>query len=153
MNAAGRQPGEVLKFIAFRDVLPESYGSAVMVSGRLLRDSPEVVAAVVRAINRGVADTLCDPDAAIAALVARDPGQNAQVEKIRLLSTIDGDMGGTQRLKQGLGDIDDERMEASIALTARTRTLPLTPSLRQVFRREFLPPLSERRLCGSADPR
>lgn len=153
VNAAGQKPGDVLKFIPFRDVLPEAYGSAIMVSGPLLRESPDTVAALVRAINHGVADTVCDPDAAIAALVKRDPKQDPRVEKIRLLSTMEGDMGGAHRLKQGFGDIDNSRMQASIVLTTQARGLPLQPSLDKVFRRDFLPPISERQSCASTPVR
>ena len=46
----------------------ELYSNGVLVSPALLKDRPQAVAGLVRAIHKGVRDTIADPDAAIEAL-------------------------------------------------------------------------------------
>ncbi len=147
IHAAGQQVGDRLRFLKFRDAVPELYGSALMVSPRLLREQPDVARGLVRAINRGVMDAVCKPDEAIALLVAHDPKEKAAAELGRLMDTLD-DMGGRDRiLRDGVGDIDPVRMQAGLDLTVKTRHLPRQPALSEVFDRSLLPGVSQRRTC------
>lgn len=148
VRSANGDVNKQLKYLRFRDALPEFYGSTLMMSRRFIERSPQDARAMVRAVNRGMLGTLCEPDAAIAALRARSPESDAKVELARLLDTAEEDMGGkANALRDGIGDIDPARMQASIELTARARRLPLQPGVEQVFRRDLLPPLAERRGC------
>lgn len=148
VRSANGDVGKQLKYLRFRDVLPEFYGSTLMMSRRFIAESPEDARAVVRAVNRGVLGALCEPEEAIQALLVRDPGSDAQVELARLLDTAEEDMGGkAAALRDGVGDIVPARMQASIELTSRARRLPSQPTVEQVFRRDLLPPLPERQGC------
>jgi NitT/TauT family transport system substrate-binding protein len=60
----------------------------VLVSQQLLKDKPQAVAGLVRAIHKAVRDTVADPDAAMAALMKREPLLNKALEKRRLLYTL-----------------------------------------------------------------
>lgn len=149
VRSANGDVGKQLKYLRFRDVLPEFYGSTLMMSRKFIERSPQDARAVVRAVNRGMLGALCEPDAAIAALRARSPESDPKVEMARLLDTAEEDMGGkANALRDGIGDIDPARMRASIELTARSRRLPSQPGVEQVFRRDLLPPLAERQGCG-----
>ena len=153
VRSANGDVGKQLKYLRYRDVLPEFYGSTLMMSREFIGRSPEDARAMVRAVNRGVLAALCDPDAAIAALRARSPESDAKVELARLLDTAEEDMGGkSNALRDGIGDIDPARMQASIELTAQARHLPSQPAVERVFRRDLLPPLAERRGCNRQDP-
>jgi NitT/TauT family transport system substrate-binding protein len=44
----------------------------------------------------------------------------------------------------GIGDVDDTRLARSVALVAETNGLPREPDIREVFVRDFLPPVGER---------
>lgn len=148
IHTAGGKVDERLRFLKFRDAVPELYGSSLMVSPTLLRDQPEIARGLVRAVNRGVMDTLCEPQAAIDLLVAHDPEQNASVEFGRLMDTVD-DMGGAEWVvKQGVGDIDPERMRAGLTLTTAQRKLSRLPQLGEVFNAAFLPAIGERIPCA-----
>lgn len=152
IHAAGGKVEERLRFLKFRDVVPELYGSALMVSPGFLHERPEVVAGLVRAVNRGVMDTLCEPAAAIDLVVARDPSKRADVELLRLRDTVE-DMGGAERIaRQGVGDVDFLRMQAGLALTVAERGLPRSPRLEEVFDSTFLPGIAERKPCPSTFP-
>lgn len=149
VRSAGGTVESELRFLKYRDAVPELYGSALMISPKLKREDAALAKRFVDAVNRGVMDSLCEPDAAIQALVRRDPKQNAQVERGRLLDTMTEDMGGKAMLAQGVGDVDRQRMQAALELTARTRNLPRQPTVNEVFSSEFLPPLDQRKPCAA----
>lgn len=152
VRKAGGDVGATLRFLEFKQALPEFYGSVLMVSPRLKNDEPAIARGIVNAVNRGMMDVLCDPDEAIAALLRRDPKQDAAVEKGRLLDTIREDMDGDGIPARGVGGIETPRMEASIALTAQARKLPKQPAVVDVFTPEFLPAI-ERRMPACAKSR
>ena len=106
----------------------------------------------MKAINRGVMDAVCDPDAAIEALVKRDPKRNPQVERGRLVDTVMEDMGGKETIGTGVGDIDKVRMDALLKLTAETRKLPRQPAVDEVFSAAFLPDAAARKVELGAAP-
>ncbi len=144
LESSGRDPAETVRFIAYRDVAPDLYGSVLMASRTMIRDEPDIVRAFVRAANRGLAATVNDPDAAISELVKRDPKQRSDVERNRLLRTLNGDMGAAEGRKIGIGDVDPKRLTLAIKLMHDTSRLPRLPAWDEIFTRDFLPPLSDR---------
>jgi NitT/TauT family transport system substrate-binding protein len=133
-----------LRFLEYRLHTPDLYGNALMVSRRLLADRPDAVTAFVAAVNHGLADTVADLDAAIASVVARDPAVRADVDTPRLAGTLAMEMAHPEGARHGIGDVDDGRLERSIALIARSRGLPRIPAPSEIFTRACLPPLGER---------
>lgn len=147
VRTAGQDVGARLRFLRYSEMLPDFYGSVVMVSPKLLHEEPDIARGLVSAINQGVIDTLCDPDAAIQALVKRDPKQNPVVERGRLRDTMIEDMGGVEMINRGVGDVERPRVLAALKLTAEARKLPRTPTVEEVFERGLLPPLEDRQPC------
>ncbi len=137
-------PLDRLRFLRFADRLPNFYGHALMVSRRLVRDEPTFVRALVRAVNFGLRDTVRDPGAGIAAVLRRDAGANAEIERGRLIGTLRGDMGHGESARLGIGAVDPARLARSIALHAETKHLPRIPALDEIFTPAFLPPRGER---------
>jgi len=133
-----------LRFIKFNDYVPDLYGSALMVTRKLAREDPKLVSGVVRAFNRGLHDALKDYDAAIEAIARRDPKIRKDVERGRLIGTLNGEMSHWEGRRLGIGDVDDARLQRAIALIAETNKLPRVPAAREVFTRDFLPPEAER---------
>lgn len=152
VRSAGKQVESEVRFLKFKDVVPELYGSVVMVSPGLAKDEPEIARRFVRAINRGVLAAVCDPDAAIESLAKRDAKRNPTVERGRLVDTIIEDMGGKATLASGVGDIDKARMEALLKLTTQTRTLTRQPAVDEVFSSSFLPDIEDRKLAVGSAP-
>ena len=152
-ESAGRDAESTVKFIRYRDDAPELYGSALMASRAMIDNDPVIVKAFVRAANRGLAATVNDPDAAITELLRREPTQRAEVERNRLLRTLNGDMGGEEGRRIGIGDIDPKRFTLAIRMVHDACRLPRTPAWNEVFSREFLPPLLDRvRTLGEVVP-
>lgn len=144
LEGAGVNAESALRFLAYRDIAPELYGSALMASRRMVVRDPALVRAFVRAANRGLVATVNDPDAAITELVRRDNTLRADVERNRLLRTLRGDMGGREGSTIGIGDIDPKRFALAIKMMRAGGRMPRSPAWDAVFSRDFLPPLSER---------
>lgn len=152
VRLGGQEVGSEVRFIEFKDVVPELYGSVVMVSPTFAQQHPDAAKGMVSALNRGLLAAACDPDAAIAALVKRSPDRNPKVERLRLVETIREDMGGAEKLAAGLGEFDRARVEALLKLTAETRKLPRQPTVDEVISAGFLPDADARKLVIETAP-
>jgi NitT/TauT family transport system substrate-binding protein len=140
----GTNADTAYRWILYGDYGMDLYSNAIVVSRQLARDNPAAVASLLRAINRGVADMLREPDAAIAAVTRREPLINPQVERARLDATVRDEMNHPEIARIGLGDVVDERFTRGIEILAQAQNLPRMPAMADVFDRRFLPPLSER---------
>ncbi|KKO05776.1 hypothetical protein LCGC14_0074160 [marine sediment metagenome] len=141
---AGIDPDERLRFISYGDYGMDLYSNSVMVSRELIDENPEVVHGLVRAINRGVADVLADPEAGMDAVMAQEPLINREVETARLAATIEDEMNHPELADVGLGNIDENRMREAIDIVVAAYGLSHTPELETVFSTDFLPPEEER---------
>lgn len=133
-----------LRFLNFADHLPDMYGNALFATRELYRDAPATLRDLVPALNRALADTVAEPDAAIDALLRRSPGADRAINRTRLLGTLRGEMAHPEGARLGIGDMDDGRLARLIALIVETKRLPRRPAVREVFDRTFLPPDGER---------
>ena len=143
--AQGVDPDKDIRWFHYGDYGVELYGNGVMVSQQLVKDKPEAVAGLVRAVNKAVRDTIADPDAAIAALMKREPLLNKDLEKRRLLYTLKTIMLTPEVATQGLGDVSDARFARSFLQLKEAFDLQRVPTAAEVFDRRFLPPLAARK--------
>ena len=132
-----------LRFLNYADVLPDMYGNTLFVTRELYRRDQAMLPGLVRAINRGLADTVRRPDEAIDALVKRE-GVDRAINRTRLVGTLEDEMAHHEGARIGIGDMDDARLERLIGLIVQAKKLPRKPTVREVFDRSFLPPDSER---------
>ena len=122
------------------------YGNGVMVSPALLKDKPQAVAGLVRAIHKGMRDAVADPDAAIDALVKQEPLLDRALEKRRMLYALREVILTPEAQSLGVGDVDDARMRKAIAQVQQAFELQRAPQPGEVFDRRFLPARAERQL-------
>jgi NitT/TauT family transport system substrate-binding protein len=99
---------------------------------------------MVEAFNRGLADTLADPEAAIEAVARREPLINKEVELERLLATLGDEMNHPEIAEHGLGNVDPARFARAIDIVVEADNLPRTPDVSEVFTDAFLPPEQDR---------
>ena len=150
LDAGLAAPREHLRFIEYHDHAPELYGMALMVNRTLAAREPHTVHALLRALNRGLVDTVADPQAAIDALAAYSnkvpgkPAMNIASNLRRLKGTLELEMGRAEGAVLGIGDLDDARFAAGIALIVDTKKYPHRPAPGDLFSRAFLPPLKDR---------
>ena len=150
LDAGLAAPREHLRFIEYHDHIPELYGMALMVNRTLAAREPQTVQALLRALNRGLVDTVADPQAAIDALAAysdKIPGKpvmNIASNLRRLQGTLELEMGRAEGTVLGIGNLDDARFAASIDLIVDSKHYPHRPKPADLFSRAFLPPLAQR---------
>lgn len=140
-------PDKDIRWFHYADHGIELYSNGLLVSPALLKDKPQVVAGLVRAVHKGVRDTVADPDAAIEALARREPLINKELEKRRLLYALKTVVLTPEAAEIGVGDLKDTRLAKAMGQLAKAFDLAKTPAPAEVFDRRFLPPLAERRLA------
>jgi NitT/TauT family transport system substrate-binding protein len=143
--AQGVDPDKDIRWFHYADNGIDLYGNGILVSQALIRERPQTVAGLVRAIHKGIRDTVADPDAAIAALARREPLINRDLEKRRLLYALRTTMLTPEVQANGFGDVSDARLASSIGQLKAAFDLPRAPAIGEVFDRRFLPPVAERR--------
>ena len=141
---SGMDPDQDIRFISYGDHGMDLYSNGIIVPKTMTIERPEIVRGLVRAINRGVIDTLSDMDAAVDAVADREPLIDKSVEKKRLIATLQDEMNHAELTTTGLGNIDPERFREAIELVVEANDLPRTPTVEEVFTPEFLPPDGER---------
>jgi NitT/TauT family transport system substrate-binding protein len=140
----GIDPEKDLRFINYADYGMDLYSNAVVFSRAFVKDNPKAVVGFVKAVNRAINDSLSNPEAAMDAVMKREPLLKRDVEKERLLATIKEEMNHPEVAKIGFGDVDPERLKRAIAMVVDANGLPRTPPNDEVFDRSFLPPRAER---------
>jgi NitT/TauT family transport system substrate-binding protein len=140
----GIDPDKQLRFIKFGDYGMDLYSNAIIVSRKFVKENPEAVKGFLRALNHGIKDTIADPQAALDAVVKREPLVKPAIERARLDATLADEMSHPEIAKIGLGDVSDERMATAIDILVKAKELPRTPAVGEIFNRSFLPPASDR---------
>ena len=108
-----------LRYINFGDYGMDLYSNAIIVSKKLVKDNPKAVAGFLRALNKGLQDSLKDPDAAVAAVAKREPLIKTVVERERFDATLKDEMNHPEIAKIGLGNVDPARLKKSIDILVR----------------------------------
>jgi NitT/TauT family transport system substrate-binding protein len=132
-----------LRYINFGDYGMDLYSNGIIVSKKLVADNPQAVRGLVRAINKGVIDTIKDPDAAVAAVAKREALIKIPVERERLDATLREEMNHPEIAKIGLGNVDIARLKKSIGILVEANALPRTPAVEEIFTPAFVPPIEE----------
>ncbi len=144
LAGAGLAAEATVSFLPYRDVCSDLVGSGLMVSPRLLRDAPEAVGALVRATQAGLLGAAAEPEAAIDAVLARQPSVDRRIELQRWLGTLQGDIGAAS---DGAGRwvvpaaASTQRLDAAIDGLADASGWPHRPTLGRIYTHRFLPVL------------
>lgn len=132
-----------LRYINFGDYGMDLYSNAIIVSKKLVKDNPKAVAGLVRAINKGLIDSIKEPDASVAAVAKREPLIKTPVERERFDATLKEEMNHPEIAKIGLGNVDIERLKKSIDILVEANGLPRKPAVEEIFTPAFLPPVAD----------
>lgn len=141
---SGMNPDEDIRFISYGDYGMDLYSNGLIIPKAMAQESPDLVKGLVWAINKGVADTLDNPDLAIDAVYKREPLINKEVEKERLLATLQDEMNHPELATTGLGGVDPERFQKAIDIVVKASELPRTPAPEEIYPDAFLPAAEER---------
>jgi len=132
-----------IRYVNYGDYGMDLYSNGIIVSKKLVNEKPEAVKGLVRAINKGVADMLKDPDAAVASVARREPLIKIPVERERLDATVRDEMNHPEVATIGLGNVDTARLKRSIDILVDADNLPRTPAVEEIFTPAMLPPLAD----------
>jgi NitT/TauT family transport system substrate-binding protein len=146
--AMKKSPEKDFRWFFYSENGLDLYSNGILVSQKLLKEKPEAVRGLVKALNRAILEVAANPDEGIAVLKKVEPLTNVDLEKQRLVYTVDHQLRTDEVARLGLGDLDDTRLQAAIKTVSEAYALPRTPSLDEVFSRAFLPPKADRALPG-----
>jgi len=137
-------PDKDFRWIYYADSGIDLYSNGIMVSQKLAKEKPEAVKGLVRAINKALKETMANPDAAIDLLAETEPLINKSIEKRRLIYVYNTLIDTPEARTLGIGDVNDARLNTSIATIVESYGLPRVPKANEVYDRSFLPPKAER---------
>jgi NitT/TauT family transport system substrate-binding protein len=141
---SGMNPDEEIRFISYGDYGMDLYSNGMIIPKEMAEAEPEMVEGMIWAINEGVKDTLADLDAAVDAVAAREPLINKEVEKERLIATLQDEMNHPELATTGLGAVDPERFATAIDIVVEADQLPRTPDASEIYTDAFLPAEDDR---------
>lgn len=141
-----QDPDKDYKWFSFGDFGLDLYSNGVIVSQKLVASNPKAVAGLVRAINKAMIAIGKDQNAGMASVVSFDNLVDVAVEKRRLQYSFDKLIVSPEMKEIGVGDIKDDRMARAIGMVVEGYDLKRTPTPKEVFSRDFLPPRPEREL-------
>lgn len=107
-------PEDDITTILFADHGVELYGNAIIVNTDFAAENPETVTAALAAIAAGWADAIADPAAGAAAVIARNPAGDVDLEQRRLELAIESNVLTDYVVENGMGGIDADRMATAL---------------------------------------
>jgi len=141
-----QDPDKDFVWFAFGDYGLDLYSNGMMVSQKLIRENPQAVAGLVRAVNRANLEVAGDQEMGMAAVRNYDGLVNIPVEKRRLQYAFDKLIVSPELKEIGAGDVKDDRLARAIGMVVTGYELPRAPSPAEVFNRSFLPARTEREM-------
>jgi NitT/TauT family transport system substrate-binding protein len=137
-------PDKDIRWFFYNDHGLDLYSNGVLVSAKLLKDKPQAVAGLVKAVNRALKDCIAQPDPCIDNLAKNEPLINKDIEKRRMGYVLKSSILTPESSELGLGDVKDARMTRAISQIVESYGLARAPAASEVFNRSFLPPKQER---------
>jgi len=144
LEARGIKESELTVF-KYADYGVNLYGNAVIAGPAFASEHPQAVAGFLRALNRGIKDTIADPKAAITYVKARDGIIDSAIEERRLRLFLDNFIATPNARRQGLGDVDPARLRSNIVQITDAFGLTRFVDGDQLFNRSYLPPAKDRK--------
>ncbi len=145
LKARGMGPEQVTVF-RFSDHGLKSYGNGLVANPKIMADSPAALTAFVKATTRGWLDCVADPKAGAAAVKAREPLSNEELEFERLKLIVDGTMKTADTRTNGWGAATTARLQATIDETVTAFGLKSAPTLADFWTDKFLPSAADRQV-------
>jgi NitT/TauT family transport system substrate-binding protein len=122
------------------------YGSAVIVNSKFAAEKPDAVAGFLRALTKGLKETIKNPIVAVESLLKRDDDGKKEVELERLRMAIRDNIVTPEVRANVLGAIDSARLTEAINQIALTYGFKAKPKAGDIFDPEFLPAAADRKL-------
>jgi NitT/TauT family transport system substrate-binding protein len=139
-------PADDIVVLPMSDYGVELYGNAIIVSPKFAAEKPEAVKGFLRALIKGIKDTIADPAAAVEAVLKRNDVAKKDVELERLKMVLEQNMITPWVKEHGIGGIDKARFEKALDQIGLTFNYKNKPKVEDIFTDRFLPPAEERKV-------
>lgn len=121
------------------------YGNAVFVNPRFAAEQPESVKGFLRALVKGIKDTVKNPDAAVESVLKRNDVASKPIELERLRMAITDNILTSEVKANGYGAVNMDRLTKSIDQIAQTYEFKSDkPKAIDIFDPSFLPAAADR---------
>lgn len=121
------------------------YGNAVIVSAKFAAENPQAVRGFLRALNRGIKETIADPRASVRYVKERDGIIDAALEERRLRFFLDNFVATPKAKALGIGSVEPDRLKSNVAQITEAFGLKQAVESTQLFTDAFLPPQADRK--------
>lgn len=124
--------------IKYADHGVDLYGNAIFASSKLVAENPKAIEAFLRAFNRALKDTIANPDAAVKAVMERNPllNETDEVEKLKLIMEF---MDTPNTRSDGLGSIRKIKLDNQVDDIVAAFGLKTRVSPDGIFNSSYLP--------------
>ncbi|MFL4994639.1 MAG: ABC transporter substrate-binding protein [Microvirga sp.] len=139
-------PGEDIVVMLMSDYGVDLYGNMIIVSQKFAQEKPEAVKGLLRAIMKGVQDTVKDPSSAVDSVIKRNDVAKKDVELERLKMVLEQNMITPWVKENGFGGIDKDRFAKALDQIGLTFAYKAKPEVGAVFTEEFLPAADQRKI-------
>ena len=117
----------------------ELYGNAIIVNTDFAKENPDKIKGFLRAVSKGWMDAMVSPEDAVKSMIARNPAADLALETRRLKLAIDGNVLTDYVKQNGMGKIDNTRMEKALLQLAQTYEFSTDPNISSFYTNEYLP--------------
>ena len=139
-------PAEDIVVMLMSDHGVDLYGNAILVSQKFAAEKPEAVKGFLRALVKGLRDTIADPTAAVDTVIKRNDVARKEVELERLEMMLKQNILTPWVREHGVGGIDRARFEKALDQIGLTFTYKNKPKVEDIFDDRFLPPPDMRKV-------
>jgi NitT/TauT family transport system substrate-binding protein len=143
-------PAERIRHFRYSDFGLPLFSGGIVTTKRFIDENPAVVRGAVRALLRGLQQTIRDVEDAIAAVKEHEALTDPAVER-RRWAIVREQMLLTENVRRnGLSSVDTARMERNIEIVRDTFGIAATLPVTEFWDGSFLPPRDELRLPAPA---
>ncbi|WP_233499319.1 ABC transporter substrate-binding protein [Pararhodobacter sp. CCB-MM2] len=132
-------PEDDIVVMLMADYGVELYGNAIIVNTDWAEANPELVTGFLRAVAAGVRDAAADPAAGVAAIAARNPALDSELEVDRLEMALRDNILTEWVMEHGLGNIDADRFATALEQIGMGYTFTNTAEPSRYFTDAYLP--------------
>jgi NitT/TauT family transport system substrate-binding protein len=137
-------PRSEVKILSFADYGFNFYANGLIASQNQIEKNPDLVRKMAVACSQSWLASAANPAATIAAIKKRDDLTDVPLELERLNWVLDTHVMTAAFKKNGLGTLDQKRLDHGIKTVAEGLSLPRIPSTDEVYDGRFLPPVETR---------
>lgn len=137
-------PADDIVVLLMADYGVNLYGNAIIVNPKFAAEKPEAVKGFLRALLKGLKDTVKDPTSAVDSVIRRNDVAKKDVELERLQMALKDNILTPEVKAIGFGNIVPARLDAAIDQIALTYNFKAKPKAGDIFDPSFLPPDADR---------